>query len=198
MDDNQPDHSRYFDPSFRIHVVKVLPCQLYFTRQTDEMIATILGSCVSACVRDPVAQVAALNHFMLPETAQPRSADLIATLRYGNHSMDMLIEGLLARGARLERLEIKVFGGGNVTMGPGIGEENANWVLRYLEQRRLPIAARHLGGTNPRRLHYFPGTGLVLMRQLKSSMVNPVELQPNASGPQVRERNAATTAPSSR
>jgi len=198
MSDNKPDHSRYFDPSIGIHVVKVLPCQLYVTRQTDEMIATILGSCVAACVRDPVAQVAAMNHFMLPETAQPRSSDQTLTLRYGNHSMDMLIEGLLARGARTERLEIKVFGGGNVTMGPGIGEDNARFVVRYLEQHRLPIAARHLGGVNPRRIHYFPGTGLVLMRQLRSNMVNPAELQPNGSDPQVCERSAGAPAPSSR
>jgi chemotaxis protein CheD len=184
----QDGSPRYFDPASKIHVVKVLPCQLYITEQMDEMLATVLGSCVAACVRDPVANVAALNHFMLPETSQPRSTDLAATLRYGNHNMDMLFEGLLARGGKMDRLEIKVFGGGNVTSGPAVGEENANWVLRYLQGRKLTIAAQHLGGTLPRRLHYFPATGLVLMRQLKANAVQPGEFQAGEGRMQIRER----------
>ncbi len=160
--------SRYFNPRFQKQAVKLAPCQLYITDQLDEMLETVLGSCVAACIRDPLAGVAGINHFMLPSTDDPRSGDLSSMLRYGNHSMDMLIEGLLHRGGREERLEVKVFGGANVMSGPMVGEANADWVLRYLHTRNLPVAADHLGGVLPRALHYFPATGVVLMHQIES------------------------------
>lgn len=164
--DNGP--ARYFSQKFQKDAVKLAPCQLYITDRLDEVLETVLGSCVAACIRDPLMGIAGINHFMLPSTPEPRSSDLMATLRYGNHSMDLLIEGLLRRGARQERLEIKVFGGANVMPGPVVGEANADWVLHYLQARNLPIAAQHLGGNLPRSLHYFPATGLVLMQQLDS------------------------------
>lgn len=160
--------SHYFSQKFQKNAVKLAPCQLYITNILDEMLETVLGSCVAACIRDPLAGIAGINHFMLPSTPAPRSDDLMTMLRYGNHSMDLLIEGLLRRGARRERLEIKIFGGANVMPGPVVGEANADWVLQYLQERNLPIAAQHLGGNLPRSLHYFPATGLVLMQQLDS------------------------------
>lgn len=167
-DDITNGPSRYFSRKFQKQAVKLAPCQMYITDQLDEMLETVLGSCVAACIRDPVVGVAGINHFMLPSTNEPRSSDLMTMLRYGNHSMDLLIEGLLRRGARSERLEVKVFGGANVMPGPVVGEANADWVLRYLQARNLPVAAQHLGGNLPRSLHYFPATGLVLMQQLDS------------------------------
>jgi chemotaxis protein CheD len=167
MTDDLPNlPSRYFSERFQKPAVKLAACQLYITHEMGEMLETLLGSCVAACIRDPLAGVAGINHFMLPETSQPRTSDLTATLRYGNHAMDMLIEGLLSRGAKRERLEIKVFGGANVTVGPKVGISNATWVMRYLRSRKLPVAAQHLGGTLARSLHFFPETGLVLMHQL--------------------------------
>ncbi|MDR3436890.1 hypothetical protein [Telmatospirillum sp.] len=160
--------SRYFSQKFQRQAVKLAPCQLYVTLQLDELLETVLGSCVAACIRDPIAGVAGINHFMLPSTAVPRSSDLTMMLRYGNHSMDLLIEGLLRRGAHMDRLEVKLFGGANVMSGPTVGDANVDWVLRYVRARNLPIAAQHLGGILPRSVHYFPATGVVLMQQLDS------------------------------
>jgi chemotaxis protein CheD len=168
-DENGSGPSRYFSQKFQKQAVKLAPCQLYITDKLDEMLETVLGSCVAACIRDPQAGIAGINHFMLPTTDEPRSNDLMTMLRYGNHAMDLLIEGLLLRGAKRERLEVKVFGGANVMPGPVVGEANAVWVLRYLEDRKLRIAAQHLKGRLPRALHYFPATGLVLMQQLDSN-----------------------------
>ena len=123
---NGPSH--YFSQRFQKQAVKLAPCQMYITDKLDEMLETVLGSCVAACIRDPIAGVAGINHFMLPTTREPRSNDLMTMLRYGNHSMDLLIEGLLRSGAKTERLEVKVFGGANVMTGPVVGEANADWV----------------------------------------------------------------------
>jgi chemotaxis protein CheD len=167
----------YFDPAFRIHVVKLCAGELYITDRADEMVATVLGSCVAACVRDPVAQVAAINHFMLPEADISRVNEKADLLRYGNHAMRLLIDGLLDKGARLNRLEVKVFGGGNVMSGASVGEANAKWVVKYLAGRGLPIAAQNLGGIIARRVHYFPATGLVLMRPVIPGATTSIRLR---------------------
>lgn len=159
--------TRYTDPQTQRPIVKILPCQLYVTEQMDEVLATVLGSCVSLCIRDPVAEVAGMNHYMLPCTEAPRSNDRQVTLRYGNHSMDILLEEMFRRGARLNRLEVKLFGGARVTAGQPVGEENARFALEYLKRHHLPIAAQHLGGIAPRSLQYYPGTGVVLMKRLR-------------------------------
>jgi chemotaxis protein CheD len=160
--------ARYFNQKFQRESVRLAPCQLYVTKRHQEMVETVLGSCIAACIRDPEIGVAGMNHFMLPCTDQLRTTDLTTTLRYGNHAMDMLIEGLLRRGAELERLEIKLFGGANVMSGPPVGDANAEWVLRYLADRSLAVATHDLGGSQARSIYYFPETGLVLMQVLES------------------------------
>jgi chemotaxis protein CheD len=64
-------------------------------------------------------------------------------------------------------MEVKVFGGGNVTDTRNqIGTQNAEFVLRYLEDEGLTCSARDLGGPYPRRIQYFPSTGRVVRRLL--------------------------------
>ncbi len=147
--------------------VKIGPGDHYVTRKPHEMILTVLGSCVSACIRDPIAGVGGMNHFMLPESANGTWGTVSASLRYGNFAMERLINDLLCRGGRRERLEVKVFGGAALCEGGSlVGPRNAEFVEAYLEAEGLSIAARHLRGRHPRRIHYFPLTGRVLMREL--------------------------------
>jgi chemotaxis protein CheD len=134
------------------------------------VLTTVLGSCVSACIRDNKAGVGGMNHFMLPEDADPGSKSVAAAMRYGAFAMEILINELLKAGARRERLEAKVFGGGavlaNMTM-LNIGERNADFVLRYLQLEQVHIAAQDLRGNLPRRINYFPLTGRVTLRKLQ-------------------------------
>lgn len=159
----------YFDREFGISAVKLLPGE-YFVTSQDMVLTTVLGSCVSACVRDSTAGVGGMNHFMLPEDADPSSRSAAAAMRYGAYAMEMLLNELFKAGARRERLEAKVFGGGavlaNMTM-LNIGERNADFVLRYLEMEQVRISAQDLRGKLPRRINYFPVTGRVTMRKLK-------------------------------
>ena len=160
---------RYRDPNFDAIAVKVFPGEHYVTA-ADEMIVTVLGSCVSACIRDPVAAVGGMNHFMLPESGDRESewAEASSGMRYGNVAMERLINDILAHGGLRHRLEIKVFGGGNVLKGHSdIGHRNASFVESYLLAENLPIAAGHLRGTHPRRVHYFPMTGRVMLLELR-------------------------------
>lgn len=160
---------RYRDPRFDAIAVKVFPGDHYVTSSADEMLVTILGSCVTACIRDPLVGVGGMNHFMLPEAMGGGWDAASGSMRYGNVAMERLINDVLAQGGIRQRLEIKVFGGGNVMKGAtsNIGHRNADFVETYLVAENLPIAAHHLRGSLPRRVHYFPSTGRVMLLELQ-------------------------------
>jgi chemotaxis protein CheD len=158
---------RFFDTVNGVWMVKVFPGEYYVTSQTDEVLVTILGSCVSACIRDVRTGIGGMNHFMLAEgTSQSWGGDPEST-RYGNFAMEKLINEMLKLGCTRQSLEIKVFGGGNVTDTRNlIGTQNCDFVVRYLDNEGLPLAAQDLGGQYPRRIHYYPSTGRVVRRLL--------------------------------
>ncbi|WP_295847403.1 chemoreceptor glutamine deamidase CheD [Tardiphaga sp.] len=160
---------RYWDPRFNAIAVKVFPGEHFVTANPDEMLVTILGSCVTACIRDPVAGVGGMNHFMLPEPVRGCRDPESGSMRYGNVAMERLINDVLFQGGLRQRLEIKVFGGGNVMTGAtsNIGHGNADFVEAYLIAENLPIVARHLRGSLARRVHYFPFTGRVMLLELQ-------------------------------
>ncbi|WP_042880777.1 chemoreceptor glutamine deamidase CheD [Cupriavidus necator] len=170
----------YFDREFGRQAVKLLPNEYYVTRE-DMVLTTVLGSCVAACIRDETAGVGGMNHFMLPDDdfggggggggGGSGGADrmLSASMRYGSYALEVLINELLKMGARRERLEAKVFGGGAVLANMttlNIGDRNADFVLRYLKAEEIRVAAQDLRGPHARRVSYFPTGGLALVRRL--------------------------------
>ncbi|MDE0855048.1 MAG: chemoreceptor glutamine deamidase CheD [Nevskia sp.] len=161
----------YFDPKFDAYALKVLPGE-YVVTGDDLMLVTLLGSCVAACIRDPQSRIGGMNHFMLPDT---ESGDGNSA-RYGAYAMEMLINDLLKRGAARNRLEAKVFGGGAVlaSLNSDVGERNVNFVRKYLAQECIPIVAHDLGDTCPRRVHFFPVSGRVMVRRLPAAQKTEV------------------------
>jgi len=158
---------RFFDAASDAWMIKVLPGEFYLTRKPDEVLLTVLGSCVSACIRDPIAAVGGMNHFMLPQHKSGSWGDELRSTRFGNFAMEKLINELIKAGCVRERMEIKVFGGGNVTESSNaVGSDNAEFVLQYLAAEGLRCAAQDLGGALPRRIHYYPATGRVVRRLL--------------------------------
>lgn len=168
---DSPAPNLYFDPRFGVQAAKILPGEFYVSTQ-DMVLVTVLGSCVAACVRDTVSGIGGMNHFMLPENAEEMRGALIApSARYGAHAMEMLINELLKRGARRERLEVKVFGGGNVIPRMShaqIGTRNANFVIDYIERERMPLAAADLLDDYARKVYFFPRSGRVLVKKLRT------------------------------
>jgi len=172
------EHRRWFDPTFKIMAVKVLPGEHYVSTAGQEMIVTVLGSCVAACVWDPRMRIGGMNHFMLPDSGSDE-APIDKAMRYGNYAMEQLINDLLRRGARRESLEIKVFGAGNVIPGmnggiASVGDRNARFIRRYLDEEHLRLAAEDLGGSYPRRIHFFPRIGKVIRLFLKHEVERAV------------------------
>ncbi|MBP8214681.1 MAG: chemoreceptor glutamine deamidase CheD [Propionivibrio sp.] len=158
--------NRYHDRHFGCDAVKILPGE-YFVTSSDEVLVTVLGSCVAACIRDVDSGLGGMNHFMLPDDGGRETFG--ASARYGNYAMEVLINHLLKMGARRMRLEAKVFGGGAVLESLSVskvGIRNAEFVLDYLKTERIPIVAKDLLDAYPRKIYYFPNSGRVLVKKL--------------------------------
>lgn len=163
---------RYWDERNALHVAKILPGEFYVTTK-GEMITTVLGSCVSACMRDPVTGVGGMNHFMLPEHVDGASEAWEVTpvnsgTRYGTFAMENLINEILKNGGKKERLETKVFGGGRVLdLSMEVGERNIQFVLKYLKDEGLTVSKADVGDTYPRKVNYYPETGRVMVKKMR-------------------------------
>ncbi len=159
----------YYDRTFDCEAAKILPGEYFYTPK-DMLIVTVLGSCVSACIRDRVSGLGGMNHFMLPDGGggDPNSP-VSASARYGTYAMEILINDLLKAGARRENMEAKVFGGGAVLRGftaINVGERNAAFVINYLKTEKMRVVAEDLNDVFPRKVYFFPRTGKVLVKKL--------------------------------
>jgi len=156
--------SRFWDTTHECWSVKLAPGDCYVSR-TDEVISTVLGSCIAACICDSAAEVGGMNHFMLPESnggAEDRWLDPKTGLatRYGSYAMESLINSLLKLGARRERLEVKLFGAGRMfRTRMDVGQQNIDFIRQYLRMEGLTAVAEDLGDIYPRRVAYFAATG---------------------------------------
>jgi len=168
MDLEQFATNVYFDRTFDCQAAKILPGEYYYTNK-DMLIVTVLGSCVSACIRDRTTGLGGMNHFMLPDGSSDGNSPVSASARYGNYAMEILINDLLKAGAKRENMEAKVFGGGAVLKGftaINVGERNAAFVLNYLKVERIRVVAEDLNDIHPRKVYFFPRTGKVLVKKL--------------------------------
>jgi len=159
----------YFDREHNTQAAKILPGEFYATGR-EMVLVTVLGSCVCACIRDKVSGIGGMNHFMLPDSGQDRTNPLGDSARYGVYAMEVLINQLLKMGAKRGNFEAKVFGGGSVLRGftvANIGERNAEFVLQFLKTEKIAVAAKDLLDIYPRKVYYFPSTGLVRVKKLK-------------------------------
>ncbi|WP_374580251.1 chemoreceptor glutamine deamidase CheD [Pseudoduganella sp.] len=158
----------YYDRTFDCEAAKILPGEYYYTHK-EMLIVTVLGSCVSACIRDRVTGVGGMNHFMLPDGGSDAGSPVSASARYGTYAMEVLINDLLKAGARRDNLEAKVFGGGAVLKGftaINVGERNAAFVQSFLKNEKIRIVAEDLNDIYPRKVYFFPRTGKVLVKKL--------------------------------
>lgn len=163
--------NRYWDARMNLSAAKILPGEFYVSR-SGEMIVTVLGSCVAACIRDKQLGIGGMNHFMLPQkgahSTENWGAAVSSASRYGNWAMEFLINEILKLGGTRRNLEIKIFGGGNVLNGMSdVGARNIDFVRQYIFDENFRIAAEDVGDIFPRKVLYFPDTGAVKVRKLR-------------------------------
>ena len=164
--------------------VTLHPGEHHVSGKTDLMLSTLLGSCVAACLYDPVARVMGMNHFLLANHRYSKDVPVLASEagRYGVNAMELLINNMLKAGAQRKNLKAKVFGGGNVLPGISrqdsffaIGDVNSRFVEEFLKTERIPIVAKSLGGINGRMIHFLGSDYSVLVREIERSKTLEVE-----------------------
>jgi chemotaxis protein CheD len=142
------------------------------------VISTILGSCVSVCLFDPVRKVGGMNHMLLP--GSPDMKEFNESARYGINAMELLINGLLKIGASRSNLRAKVFGGGHIFNVAGVteiftpGKDNTTFAFSFLEDEDLPVESYNVGGSFGRKIYFESDTGEVLMKRIKALSTSTV------------------------
>ena len=180
---------KHWDGTLGAFTARVLPGQYYVTAMDNECIATVLGSCVSACIRDPSVGVGGINHFMLPGD---ESGGNLSMNRYGAFAMENLINDIIKKGGSKRNLEIKLFGGGKIMRGlTDIGEKNITFARSYLELEGYRVIAEDLGGEFSRKIVYFPSTGVVKVKRLRSVHMTTIAAQEEAYSHEITDHAPA-------
>ncbi|MBE0361014.1 MULTISPECIES: chemoreceptor glutamine deamidase CheD [Pseudoalteromonas] len=167
---------RYWDSGRDSVVAKVLPGEFYVSKN-NELISTVLGSCIAACVYDESLGIGGMNHFMLPiqKDTDLKNAHSLSC-RYGNWAMEYLINEVLKNGASRHNLKIKLFGGGKIISAmTDIGLGNISFAMAYIEEEALNLVAHDMGGPWPRKIFFHPHTGKVYMKKLRNLHNNTIE-----------------------
>jgi chemotaxis protein CheD len=144
--------------------------------EEDLTYSTVLGSCVSACIRDVVAKVGGMNHFLLAEPSGAARDRYGASARYGAFAMEQLINKVLTRGTgKKANLEIKVFGGGLINAAlTDVGAKNIEFVHEFLENEGYTLAGEDVGGTVARRVMFKPRSGRAFVKRLDGAAIASV------------------------
>lgn len=167
---------QYFDREFQVDAVKILPGQYHAARHGA--ITTVLGSCVSTCLWDPVERIGGMNHFMLPGDTASAGSPWAASARFGVYAMEVLINDMIRLGADRRRMVAKVFGGAQLLAGfdrLDVGAKNSEFVLEFLRVEGIRVLARDLLDVCPRKVHFFIDTGKVQVKRLSITPSDPVQ-----------------------
>jgi chemotaxis protein CheD len=176
-----PGRRSFQDAASGQTLVSVAPGDHYVTNDPNEVVVTLLGSCVAACARDTVTGVGGLNHFLLPSSdAHDLAQGGDEAMRFGDYAMETLLNNIYRKGGARGRIEFKIFGGARVLGGNSmlkIGEQNIAFVERFLKTEGFPIVSRSVGGTAPRRLRFHPATGRAFVQELDRNSAATVTTQ---------------------
>lgn len=154
--------------------INIVQGEYFVTSDPNVVVSTLLGSCVAACIRDPLAGVGGINHFLLP--GELGCAE--AAMREGVHLMELLLNGLLKIGASRDRMEAKIFGGARTVRGlSDIGKKNAEFAEEFIRAERIVYKGGSIGGVRGRRIQYWPVSGRA--RQIMMESQAEFELKPN-------------------
>ncbi|NDR56127.1 chemotaxis protein CheD [Aliiruegeria sabulilitoris] len=168
----------------RTNVLHVTQGEHAVSACTETYITTLLGSCVSTCLWDPYAGLGGLNHILVPDG---KSGD-ITSRSIGTNAMELLINDLLRHGARKNRLQAKLFGGARMISGlSDIGQANAKFAEDFCRREGIPCLASSLGGTQGRRIQFWPVTGKVRQQFLQAVPEEKIDIPPKPHRPNTTE-----------
>lgn len=161
---------RRYHPKLRRNMVIIQPGEYYVTKE-DEVIATVLGSCISVCIKDERNGIGGMNHFMLPGDFRLDEVFATQSARYGMYAMEMVMGDIIKLGGDRRKITAKVFGGGHVLKSVpltknSVPEANIAFIKSFLSVEGIPILTSDLGGPHGRKVLYLPRTGKAYVRKL--------------------------------
>lgn len=168
-------------PQARERMVHVVQGEYAIITEPNIVLTTILGSCVATCMWDPVAGVGGMNHYLLPGDLESSGE----SMKYGVNAMELLVNGLLQKGAARGRLQAKLFGGGQVVRNlSDVGAKNAEFGLKFLQMEGIPCVGQSLGGDRARRIRFWPQTGRAGQMLLDPSLAEVQQAERAKPAPQ--------------
>lgn len=160
---------RSYDKSLDKYVVGISSGGIYLTEE-DEVITTVLGSCIAVCVRDLMTGITGMNHFLIAGNKNDiNNASGHSLFQYGLYSMDYMLNKMIHLGCSKDTMEIKIFGGGAIISSVGdVGKSNVRFVKNYINLKGYRLAGEDVGGNHPRKINYFSGSGKVMVKRMRS------------------------------
>jgi chemotaxis protein CheD len=145
----------------------------------DEVVSTLLGSCIAACMRCSITGIGGVNHFLLPSVkGGGQNADDDKVMRYGDYAMNALVGAIIRAGGHRDSLEVKIFGGANMydteSRSP-VGRSNIQFVLNYVHAEGITLLAEDIGGTRGRKIYFHPATGKVKVQRMQGQKAADVK-----------------------
>ena len=159
--------------------VKIISAGEFFATDKEEGIATVLGSCISACIYEEGGGIGGMNHFLLPGDFRDEEIFLSPIASYGMFAMELLMGELIKLKVNRGKLQAKIFGGAEMLMEntSSIGKINIRFIKSFLEMEGIPIVSNDLGGTNARKIFFFPRSGKVMVKKVTSDLSKIVSIE---------------------
>lgn len=159
-------------------MARVINPGAWYVDDRHQPIATLLGSCVSVCLFDPVLRIGGMNHFLLPQRAKRPGEDDEDTVLAGDYAMEVLVTAMFKKGAQRNRLVAKAFGGGNIvhSIKTSIGARNVEFAQHWLANEGIKLLAHDFGGPWSRTLVFLPGSGDAFCRRMPINHVGAAEM----------------------
>jgi len=153
--------------------VKILSIGEYYATNRKEGIATVLGSCIAACIYEEGGTIGGMNHFLVPGDFRDEEIFLSPVARYGMFAMELLMGELIKLKVDRDRLRAKIFGGADLldkTTSASVGQNNIRFIKSFLSMEGIPIVSNDLGGRVARKVFFFPHSGKVMVKRISQNM----------------------------
>ena len=153
--------------------------EYYISDGSPAQVRTVLGSCVTVTMFCPVLNIGGITHSLLPFPLPGTRGTAGQTGRYVNSSVRHIFSQMTTLGAHVNKMEVKIFGGGqmflpvpgkNVQTTLNIGRRNVETALKTIQELGLNITATDVGGTQGRKLVFFPHRGDVWVKKITRTM----------------------------
>ncbi len=159
--------------------VKILNIGEYYATSKTEGIATVLGSCISACIYEEGGGIGGMNHFLVPGDFRDEEIFLSPVARYGMFAMELLMGELIKLKVDRARLRAKIFGGADIinSQTTNVGKNNIRFIKSFLQLEGIPIISSDIGGTIARKIFFFPKTGKVMVKRVTQNVIKIVGIE---------------------